>query len=106
MTSSGGLKEVHAASGGGWGGILVDQAFEELLVVIVGQQIYSKFVKKDTEDWLDLCRMFEVKKKTIDTRSNPKINMKLPMPLIELYKNETRRELKDRIAECKYSSQI
>ena len=106
VTSSGGLKEVHAASGGGWGGILVDQAFEELMVDIVGQHIYSKFVKKETEDWLDLWRMFEVKKKTIDPQSNAKINMKLPMTLMELYKNETQRELKDRIAECKYSSQI
>ena len=106
VTSSGGLKEVHAASGGGWGGILVDQAFEELMVDIIGQQIYSKFVKKETEDWLDLWRMFEVKKKTIDPHSNAKINIKLPMTLIELYKNETQRELKDRIAERKYSSQI
>ena len=106
VTSSGGLKEVHAASGGGWGGTLVDQAFEELLVDIVGRQIYSKFVKKETEDWLDLWRMFEVKKKTIDPHSNAKVTMKLPMTLTELYKNESRKDIKDRIAECKYSSQI
>ena len=106
VTSTGGLKEVHSASGGGWGGILVDEAFKDLLCEIVGKERYVKFMKQETDDWIDLWRAFEVKKKTIDPTTTAKTNMKLPLSLIEMYKNETRQDLRDRIAETQYATQI
>ena len=106
VTSTGGLKEVHAASGGGWGGILVDEAFRDVLTDVVGKERYRKFMKQETDDWIDLWRTFEVKKKTIDPTSSAKTNMKIPLSLIELYKTETRQDLRDRIAETKYASQM
>ena len=106
VTSSGGLKEVHAASGGGWGGILVDEAFRMLLIDIVGKEVYPKFMKQETEDWIDLWRMFEFKKKTVDPASKDRINMKLPPTLMELYKEERKQDIRDRIAESKYSDKI
>ena len=106
MTSSGGLKEVHAASGGGWGGILVDKAFRRLLIDIVGKFVYPKFRKKETEDWLDLWRMFETKKKTVDPAKKDKVTMKLPTTLMELYKEETKQDIRDRVAESEYRDMI
>ena len=106
MTSSGGLKEVHAASGGGWGGILVDKAFRRLLIDIVGKFVYPKFRKKETEDWLDLWRMFETKKKTVDPAKNDKVTMKLPTTLMELYKEETKQDIRDRVAESEYRDMV
>ena len=106
ITPSGGLKEVHAASGGGWGAILVDEAFKRLLTDVVGTKVYTKFVKQETEDWLDLWRMFEFKKTTVDPAKKDKINMKLPVTLMEMFQNETRQDIRDRVAESKYSTMI
>ena len=106
ITSSGGLKEIHAASGGGWGGILVDEAFKSLLIDIIGTEVFTKFVRKETEDWLDLCRMFEFKKKTVEPAKKDKITMKLPVTLNDMVKDETRQEIRDRVAESRYSNMI
>ncbi|XP_045172708.2 heat shock 70 kDa protein 12B-like [Mercenaria mercenaria] len=38
---TGTVKEIKAASGGGWGGTLVDEAFEQLLIDIVGKNVYN-----------------------------------------------------------------
>ena len=106
ITSSGNLKEIKAASGGGWGGILVDKAFEDLLIDILGKDVYGEFLKKETEDWIDLGRTFELKKKTIDPRKDNRINMKLPLSLIRLFQKKKGKALEDTIAETKYASDI
>ena len=106
ITKSGGLKEIKAASGGGWGGILVDKAFEDLLTDILGRDVYGEFLKKETEDWIDLGRTFELKKKTVDPRKDNRINMKLPLSMINLFKEMKGHALEDVIPETKYASDI
>ena len=106
MTSSGGLKEVHAASGGGWGANLVDEAFRRQLIDMFGKEVYAKFMEQETEDWIDLWRMFELKKKTVDPAKKDKVTMKLPTTLLELYKKETKQDIRDRIAETEFSGKI
>ena len=106
VTQSGGLKEICAASGGGWGGILVDTAFKELLVELFGESIYDTFVKSMTEDWLDLWRTFDSKKKTVDPASNATVNMKLPTSLLKLYKKKTGEEFEDMLENSSYASNI
>ena len=106
MTSSGGLKEIHAASGGGIGGILVDEAFKRLMIHIVGKNVYAQFMKQETEDWIDLWRSFEIKKKLVDPAKKETVTMKLPITLMELYKKETNQDIRDRIAEHKYSDKM
>ena len=106
MTSTGGLKEVHSASGGGWGGTLVDEAFKDLLCEVVGKELYLKFMKQETDDWIYLWRTFEEKKKTIGPATTGKIIIRFPLSLRELYKTQTQQDLEDRIAETKYSSQM
>ena len=103
---SGGLKEIHAASGGGWGGVLVDEAFKDLLVELLGRRTYEKFTQEETEDWLDLWRTFEVKKKTVDPNKNSKTNMTFPLSLLELYKRESGHDLEERIKGTKYAAEI
>ena len=106
VTESGGLKEICVASGGGWGGILVDNAFKELLIELFGQDIYDTFVKSMTEDWLDLWRTFDSKKKTVDPASNAAINMKLPLSLLKLYKEKTGEEFEHMLKNSRYASTI
>ena len=102
----GSLKEIHKASGGGWGGIMVDQAFEELLIELVGKGVYDAFTTDETEDYLDLWRLFEVKKKTVEPSMTSKVVMKLSSSLRDLYENQTGFSLEEAIKETKYASEI
>ena len=92
------IKEIHKASGGGWGGIMVDQAFEEFLIEILGKDVYSTFTTNETDDYIDLWRQFEVKKKTIDPDMTGKVIMKFPASLRDL-------SLETGIKETKYASE-
>ena len=73
---------------------------------MVGKQVYTKFVKEETEDWLDLWRLFEIKKKTIDPTKNTKINIQLPHSLMELYETEMGQTLQDATAKSNFASTI
>lgn len=44
------IKEVHRATGGGWGGAMVDKEIYELINEIIGHDVASKLVV--SEDWL------------------------------------------------------
>jgi hypothetical protein len=57
------LREVKPASGGDWGGIMVDKEFENLLIRIVGQTVFEKFKHEEKEDWIDMQRDFESRKR-------------------------------------------
>ncbi|XP_053400332.1 heat shock 70 kDa protein 12B-like [Mercenaria mercenaria] len=91
------VKEVKAASGGGWGGILVDKAFEHLVEDIVGKDIYKKFKENETEDWLDLWRDFEVKKRTVRPEKDARIVMKFPLSLVKLIEKKHGQAFEDYI---------
>ena len=103
MTESGGLKEIMSPSGGGWGGVLVDQAFEYLLIGMFSKPVYDRFVKENTEDWIDLWRTFENKKKNF---GNADVNIRNIYPLFNKYKEETSCEFKDALKDSVYSSKV
>ncbi|XP_053390816.1 heat shock 70 kDa protein 12A-like [Mercenaria mercenaria] len=102
----GGLKEVRSASGGGWGGTTVDNAFKTLLTDIFGQDIYERFKNEDTEDWLDLWRDFEVKKRGISLDKTAKISMKFPISLINMFEERKELKLSTAIASTKYAENV
>ena len=99
------IKEIHKASGGGWGGIMVDQAYEEFLIEILGKDVYSTFTTNETDDYIDLWRQFEVKKKTIDPDMTGKVIMKFPASLRDLYEKGSGLSLETGIKETKYASE-
>ena len=105
ISETGGLKEVHAATGGGWGGMLVDQAFKALLVELFGD-VYDAFTKAETDDWLDLWRAFEVKKKTIDPEKTDKIVITLPATLLNMYEDANGFGIDEKIKSSRFASKI
>lgn len=109
VDQSGGIKEIHAASGGGWGGTMVDQAFEDMLIHLFNSKtndIYVQFKEKETEDWLDLWRQFEIKKRAVCPESNARIHMSLPASLIEMYKATANEDISEAISRSKYSGEL
>lgn len=100
------LKELHKASGGAWGGTKVDEAFKQLLIKIVGSQVMTKLQKQHTDDYLDLFREFEIKKRDIAPDKGSKITLKLSSSLRDLYEEETEVDLKQTVAQTSFSGNM
>ena len=96
-----------AASGGGWGGTQVDKAFEKLMSEIVGEDVFERFKDEEPDDFIDLGRTFEQKKKTIDPEQKGRVVIRTPQSLKEIYEGENDEEtLEDAIAESEFSSNV
>jgi len=77
------LREIHKASGGPWGGIYVDQSFFEWLKGIFGEQAVQETCS-DYEEYLDMQREFETKKRAFRFDSKSLITFKIPSKLRDL----------------------
>ena len=90
VKDQGRLKELHKASGGAWGGTKVDDAFRQLLVKIVTDDVFLAFQRDHTDDYLDLFREFEIKKRDITPDKGSKITFKQPSSIKDLFQDEKR----------------
>lgn len=104
---NGTLKEIQKASGGNWGGTMVDKAFREFLEDIIGKNVMENFRRDQKYDYLDLFRDFEVKKRIIKPKSDDKLTLKYPISLSEIYKQLNHSQIKDDLdKKVKYKDQI
>ncbi|XP_053389263.1 heat shock 70 kDa protein 12A-like [Mercenaria mercenaria] len=102
----GGLREIHKASGGAWGGTQVDEEFYQLLIRIIGAPVFQKFREEHTADFLSLQRELETKKRVITPKSSGKITIKVPSRIGMLYLKMMKEEIEDAIEESRYAGQI
>ncbi|XP_040034404.1 heat shock 70 kDa protein 12A isoform X3 [Gasterosteus aculeatus] len=80
------LKELYKASGGPYGSLGIDYAFEKLLCKIFGQDFIDQFKIKRPAAWVDLMIAFESRKRAAaPDRTNP-LNINLPFSFIDYYK--------------------
>ncbi|XP_039397843.1 heat shock 70 kDa protein 12B isoform X1 [Mauremys reevesii] len=80
------LKELYKASGGPYGAVGVDLAFETLLGQIFGEDFIATFKAKRPAAWVDLTIAFEARKRAAAPfRSNP-LNVSLPFSFIDFYR--------------------
>ena len=63
IEDDGTIKEIHKVTGGPYGGIYVNQRFENLLEEILGKQRLQNYQKQFPSDWLCLMNEFEGKKR-------------------------------------------
>jgi hypothetical protein len=61
MKKDGNIKQIYMSNDGDWGGIKVDQTFDEFLLDILGMKTMDRFRNEDKVDYFNLCREFEVK---------------------------------------------
>ena len=90
------LKELHKANGGDWGGAKVNKAFEDLLAAVIGPDVYEIIQFKHRDDYLDLIREIETKKRNIAPTDTGKINIRLPQSIFENYYEMNKVPLKDK----------
>jgi len=77
------LREIHKASGGPWGGIYVDQSYFEWLKGVFGEQAVQETCS-DYEEYLDMQREFETKKRAFRFDSTSQVIIKIPSKLRDL----------------------
>ncbi|KAL3847873.1 hypothetical protein ACJMK2_018764 [Sinanodonta woodiana] len=82
------IKELHKATGGAWGGQEVEEAFKRFLIKIFGNHVLQKFKRDAMEDYIDLFRDFEVKKRKIKPDGKEKVVIIIPAKLKEILESE------------------
>ena len=106
VRSGGSLKELCKASGGAWGGTKVDEAFRQMLINIFGKSVLEKYQEKHPDDYLDIFRNFEVKKRDISPDKNTKITLHVRAGLKDLFFEETRKDLEETIKDNEFTDDI
>lgn len=81
---TGQLKEISSASGGPWGGNMINNKLWILIRGILGPETIKQFTEHCCDDYLELVREIEIKKRSISL--NTKFSIKLPYSLRSLVK--------------------
>lgn len=104
--SNGTYKELHRPTRGPWGGTKVDEAFDQMIIKIVGASCFQKFKDDFKADDLDIHRELEIKKRTIMSESNSKTAIKLPYSLVTTCEEETGEKINEVIQQTQYANKM
>ncbi|KAL3879862.1 hypothetical protein ACJMK2_032141 [Sinanodonta woodiana] len=106
VLSDGKLKELHKASGGAWGGTQVDEAYRQFLISLVGNPVFRRFQVENKEDYLDMFREFEIKKRDIAPDNDNTVKIRLPSSLKDIFVDEFGEDLRTAIMQTKYANEV
>ncbi|XP_075041943.1 heat shock 70 kDa protein 12B isoform X2 [Mixophyes fleayi] len=84
--AQGTLKELYKASGGPYGAVGVDLAFEKMLCKIFSEDFIETFKVKRPAAWVDLMIAFEARKRTAAPQRSNHLNISLPFSFIDFYR--------------------
>ena len=75
--------EKHCPTGGTFGGIHVDQEFEQLMVKAFGEDFIKRFKEQFPNDWQVIMNRFEEQKRAEEEVDNDEISIALPLNFIK-----------------------
>ncbi|KAK3100458.1 hypothetical protein FSP39_020422 [Pinctada imbricata] len=82
VSEDGGLRELHQACGGNWGGNRVNDQFVKFLEELFGNEVITKMRHESPQDWLDLILEFETKKCSYVPGDSERIMIRIPVSFI------------------------
>ncbi|KAL4230258.1 hypothetical protein ACF0H5_010644 [Mactra antiquata] len=91
------LEEISPANGGKWGGTCIDRAFMDLLYDIYGQDVVQKLKSENVDDYLELLREIESKKKTVSPTKTTQLKLRVPLKLNQIYEAENNKRVNDKL---------
>lgn len=97
------LHELYKATGGPFGSVGVDLAFESLLSEIFGSEFIESFKTKRPAGWVDLMIAFESRKRAANPYKDNPLNISLPFSFIDYYKKTKGNQIEGAIS--KYNDQ-
>ncbi|XP_035750853.1 heat shock 70 kDa protein 12B-like, partial [Egretta garzetta] len=80
------MREAAYKSGGPYGAVGVDLAFEKLLCHIFGEDFIATFKAKRPAAWVDLTIAFEARKRAAAPSRTSPLNVSLPFSFIDFYR--------------------
>ncbi|WAR14072.1 HS12A-like protein [Mya arenaria] len=95
------LKEIHKASGGPWGGIYVDENYMKMWKELFGEKALNDLRENEMNDYFDITREFEHKKRSFDTDKTKQIVVRISASLRDLSEKYSSESLEERIASLK-----
>ncbi|WAR14055.1 HS12B-like protein [Mya arenaria] len=98
---AGTLKEIHKASGGPWGGIYVDENYMKMLNELFGENALTELRKTEMNDYFDVTREFEHKKRSFDTDKTKQIIVRISASLKDFAEKYSSKSLEELIASLK-----
>ncbi|KAH3736877.1 hypothetical protein DPMN_043452 [Dreissena polymorpha] len=90
ICDGGHLKELYKATGGAWGGTVVDNAFLDFIETLIGKDMLMRFKEENMEDFIDFLRDFELKKRASESTRKENVTIKIPFDLIELVNSKVK----------------
>lgn len=104
---NGSLRELRQASGGALGGKSIDDAYVQFLEDILGPGVIDKLKQDYMEDFIDLMRELETKKRGMTTQKIGKINMNVPVQVLDIMKEcGTCTKIEEALSKSKYANKI
>ena len=104
VEDNGTLREIYHPDGGPWGGTLVDQAFKQFLISLLGKAVLEKFSAECKSDELYLRRNFEMLKRRIKEKSSQNQILRIPRSLLECAGND--KAVKRKIEQSQYKNEV
>lgn len=71
--------------GGPWGGRNINEAFFAFITELLGKNVFDEFKKNHIDDYLEVEREFETKKRAFTSESGA-VKMTFPLSLIDMAK--------------------
>ncbi|KAK3099348.1 hypothetical protein FSP39_003120 [Pinctada imbricata] len=105
-SGDGRLKEIRPASGGPWGGKSVDDTFLQFLYDLVGKDVIKTLKEENMDDYLELMREFETKKRSVTVAKQGKISMTFPVTISDLVKKSPRGSMEAAISASKFKGHV
>jgi len=104
---SGYFIELHSRCERTWNGCSVDAAFVKFLEDIVGLHNIEKLKEECMEDYIDLLREFQTKKRSIKTDKPGKVSMIIPVSLLDIVKKDmTKMGFPEALKQSRYSDTV
>lgn len=94
--------DILCFSGGPYGAVGVDLAFEAMLCKIFGTDFIETFKAKRPAAWVDLTIAFEARKRTAAPSRTSALNISLPFSFIDFYKRHCGQSVETALRKSKY----
>ncbi|XP_053560302.1 heat shock 70 kDa protein 12B isoform X1 [Bombina bombina] len=100
------LKELYKASGGPYGAVGVDLAFEKMLCQIFGEDFIQTFKVKRPAAWVDLMIAFEARKRTAAPQRSNHLNISLPFSFIDFFRKHKGQNVETALRKSRYLNYV
>lgn len=97
---------LYKVTGGPWGGDRLNEEFLRMLSTILGEETMAQFRDFNGPDYLDLCRQFELKKKTYSRSSKNDVVIRIPFELCDLFETYCEDKIVDAIERSPYRGKV